>query len=131
MNLKHFQKHWLYLLCVLFSGILHAQPSAESTSLKVKQFNNITLEASLKPFKKNDKEYIRQVAKEMFIQWYSLLRHTDTVSIMLWTGDGSEILDYRGALTQPLEWAKYMGNPNTEHEVGCGPKELSLHERAY
>ena len=131
MNLKHYQKHWLCLICILFSGILYAQPSPESTSLKGKQFNNITLEASLKPFKKNDKEYIRQVAREMFIQWYSLLRHTDTVSIMLWTGDGSEILDYRGTLTQSLEWAKYMGNPNTEHEVGSGPKELSLHERAY
>ena len=58
----------------------------------------------------------------MFTQWYSLLRHADTVSIMLWTADGSEILDYSGNLTQPLEWAKYMGNPNTEHEVGLGPK---------
>src|SRR6187401_2576266 len=131
MNLKQFQKHYLVLLAILLCSNLYSQPSPESTSLKGKQFNNITLETSLKPFKKNDKDYIRQVAREMFIQWYSLLRHTDTVSIMLWTGDGSEILDYRGALTQPLEWAKYMGNPNTEHEVGSGPKELSLHERAY
>src|SRR5690606_29189783 len=45
--------------------------------------------------------------------------------------DGSEILDYTGNLNQPLEWSKYIGNPNTEYEVGSGPKELSLHERAY
>ncbi len=123
----------LSLLSLRFSFSLIAQtiPLPATSSLKGTPFNNITLEASLKPFKKKDKEYIRLVAKEMFTQWSSLLRHADTVSIMLWTGDGSEILDYRGELTQPLSWAKFMGNPNTDHAVGSGPKELSLHERAY
>ena len=100
-------------------------------TLRGKNFNNITLEASLKPFKKNDKTYIREVAKEMFVQWHAMLRHADTVSVMLWTSDGSEILDYKGTPSQPLEWAQYMGNPNTAHEVNSGPKELSIHERAY
>ncbi len=116
-----------------FAGKTLAQspsPYALST-LKGKSFNNITLEVSLKPFKKNDKTYIREVAREMFVQWHSLLRHADSVSVMLWTSDGSEILDYKGVESQPLEWAKYMGNPNTEHEVNSGPKELSIHERAY
>src|SRR5690606_15617653 len=103
----------------------------ELSTLKGKSFNNITLEASLKPFKVNEKQYIRAVATEMFTQWHSLLRHTDTISVMLWVGDGSEILDYKGTPDQPLEWAMYMGNPNTKHEVGSGPKELSIHERAY
>ena len=76
----------------------------------VKTFNNITLEASLKPFKQKDNKYYKEVAYTMYSQWASLLKHTDTVSIMLWTADGSEILD---------------------HEVGSGPKSLSLHERAY
>ncbi|WP_206077608.1 hypothetical protein [Pontibacter sp. SGAir0037] len=106
-------------------------PALVEESLRGQSFNNITLEASLKPFKKNDKAYIRSVAAEMFSQWGSLLRHADTISVMLWTADGSEILDYSGNLNQPLEWAKYIGNPNTDHEVGSGPKELSLHERAY
>jgi hypothetical protein len=103
----------------------------DNSKLKGQPFHNITLEASLKPFKKNDPAYIRQVAAELFYQWHSLLRHADTVSVMLWTADGSEILDYKGDMRQPLEWARYMGNPNTVHEVGSGPKELSLHERAY
>lgn len=97
----------------------------------IKKFNNITLEASLKPFKKKDKAYYRKVAYTMYSQWSSLLKHTDTISIMLWTADGSEIMDYKGSMKQPLEWAKYIGNPNTKHEVGSGPKNLSLHERAY
>lgn len=123
-----------FFKCVIACGLffpvsLYAQ--YELSPLKGKSFNNITLEASLKPFKVNEKEYIRAVAKEMFTQWHSLLRHTDTVSVMLWTGDGSEILDYNGTMEQPLEWAMYMGDPNTKHEVGSGPVELSIHERAY
>lgn len=102
-----------------------------SSSIKEKSFQNVVLEASLKPFKKNDKAYMQEVAKEIFTQWQPLLRHADTVSVMLWTSDGSEILDYRGTLDQSLEWARYMGNPNTDHEVGSGPEALSLHERAY
>lgn len=96
-----------------------------------KKFQNITLETSLKPFKQKDPSYIAQVAEHMFRQWSNLLIHTDTVSVMLWVSDGSEILEYTGDLRQPLEWAKYIGNPNTNHEIGAGPKELSLHERAY
>lgn len=127
----------IYLAVIFF--LIHGCNSLSKTGvatldispIKGVPFQNITLEASLKPFKKNDKEYIRQVAKEMFTQWSSLLKHADTVSIMLWTADGSEILDYSGNLKQPLEWSKYIGNPNTDHEVGSGPKELSLHERAY
>lgn len=117
---------WLWVAGALLCSATHAQKH-----LKGKPFNNITLEASLKPFKKNDAAYIREVASEMFVQWHSLLRHADTVSVMLWTSDGSEILDYKGDFDQPLEWAMYMGNPNTAHEVGSGPEELSLHERAY
>ncbi|SHM99291.1 hypothetical protein SAMN04488057_10599 [Cyclobacterium lianum] len=119
-------RYWILLLCMLAAGQAKAQ-----NYLKGKPFNNITLEASLKPFKVNEKAYIRAVAHEMFTQWQSLLRHADTVSVMLWTGDGSEILDYKGHPDQPLEWAKYMGNPNTAHEVGAAPESLSLHERAY
>lgn len=102
-----------------------------TSSLTGKRFASITLEASLKPFKQKDPKYYQIVATELFTQWQSLLRHTDTVSVLLWVADGSEILDYQGKLDQPLEWAKYIGNPNTDRPVGFGPKELSLHERAY
>ena len=123
----------LFVLC-LPSGVSHAQvarDNIDNSTLKGQNFNNITLELSLKPFKKNHTDYIRAVAKEIFTQWYSLLRHSDTISVMLWTADGSEILDYSGDLREPLEWARYLGNPNTNHEVGSGPEELSIHERAY
>lgn len=99
--------------------------------LQKNRFHNITLEMSLKPFKINDKVYIRQVANELFAQWSALIRHADTISVMLWASDGSEILDYNGNVNQPLEWGKYMGNPNSGRDVGSGPNELTIHERAY
>jgi hypothetical protein len=127
---------YITVLCCVCYGCITTYKQKPLTqlgtdNLKGVPFQNITLEASLKPFKKNDKEDIQRVAAEMFTQWSSLLRHADTISIMLWTSDGSEILDYTGDLNQPLEWSKYIGNPNTEHAIGSGPKELSLHERAY
>lgn len=118
---------WITLLLAPLAVLAQPQPS----TLKGVPFNNITLEVSLKPFRKNDKAYIRETAREMFTQWHSMLRHADTVSVMLWTGDGSEILEYKGDPAQRLEWARYIGNPNTAHPVGSGPKELSIHERAY
>lgn len=130
-------KNILFFLLLLgisiLSGSIFAQNhlGVEDPALQKNRFQNITLEMSLKPFKVNNKAYIREVADEVFTQWSALIRQADTVSVMLWTSDGSEILDYKGNLDQPLEWAKYIGNPNTGHEVGSGPKELSLHERAY
>ncbi len=57
-------------------------------------FKAVNLEMSLKPFKRKDDEYIRGVCKKVFEQWHPLLKGRETVSIMLWTADGSEILDY-------------------------------------
>ena len=48
-------------------------------AIQKNRFHNITLEMSLKPFKKNNEAYIREVASEVFIQWSALLRQTDTV----------------------------------------------------
>jgi hypothetical protein len=106
-------------------------PGIDVGNPPVTDFNNITMEMSLKPFKRNDPKYIEEVARTVFLQWKQLLKHSDTVSVMLWTSDGSEILSYTGEPGQRLEWAMYIGNPNTNHEVNSKPETLSLHERAY
>ena len=56
-------------------------------------FNTVTLEISLKPFKRTDDEYIRSVCREVFAQWRPLLKGRKNRGIMFWTSDGSEILD--------------------------------------
>lgn len=128
-------KSYLMILIVLIFGTCSPQRSTNSTievgNTPMQGFDNITFEISLKPFKKNDKAYIETVCRTIYTQWAALIKHTDTISFMFWTGDGSEILDYRGTPKQELEWGKYIGNPNTEHPVNSGPETLSLHERAY
>ncbi len=59
-------------------------------------YQNITLEMSVKPFKQTDGTYIEQICKNVFQQWRPLVKHAQNVSVLLWTSDGSEILDYDG-----------------------------------
>ncbi len=77
----------------------------------MKKMKNITLEVSLKPF---DKAYgeIENVCRQIYAQWDSLLRCTETVSIMLWTADGSEILEYKGELDEEFEWCCHIFTAN-------------------
>ena len=104
----------------------------DAAFIRGKPFKNVTLEMSLKPFKKNDPAYIRGVCREVFTQWAPLIRHADQVSVMMWTADGSEILNYTGDPTQRLEWAMYIGNPNSGRAVGSEPDApLSIHDRAF
>ena len=73
---------------------------------------NITLEMSLKPFKQTDDKYIEDVCKGFFTQWSPLLKEADTVSVLLWAADGSEILDYTGEMDKSFEWAYLVGGAN-------------------
>lgn len=92
-------------------------------------FRSITLEMSLKPFKKTNDEYIKKVCAQVFEQWYPLIKNREIVSIMLWTADGSEILDYSGDLDDKFEWACYLGNANKELANDEDYAGLILHEK--
>ncbi|MDW7658302.1 MAG: hypothetical protein SCM11_14130, partial [Bacillota bacterium] len=75
----------------------------------MKNLRNLTLEVSLKPFWDTAPAAMEAVARQIFTQWGTLIRHADQVSVLLWTADGSEILDYSGDLDEPFDWARYMG----------------------
>ena len=75
-------------------------------------FKHITLEISLKPFKETNDEYIRNVCINVYKQWMSLIKNCETVSIMLWASDGSEILEYTGNEDEEISWCKYIGTAN-------------------
>ncbi|MBI5831582.1 MAG: hypothetical protein HZB16_04630 [Armatimonadetes bacterium] len=90
--------------------------------------DNVTLELSLKPFWEPD---IDAVCRRLFAQWKPLTDRARMVSVMLWTADGSEILDYRGTLDAPLEWARYIGGANPRHPMAGDPEGVCLHSRAY
>ena len=92
-------------------------------------FKNITLEVSLKPFKQTDNEYIHNVCRAVFRQWYPLLKDREEVSVMMWTADGSELLDYSGNMDDTFEWACYIGNANKPLSVTDDDMERSIHSK--
>ncbi|MBQ7038987.1 MAG: hypothetical protein IJN39_00295 [Clostridia bacterium] len=92
-------------------------------------FKNVTLEISLKPFKRTDSEYIRKVCSGIFRQWQALLENRETISVMLWVGDGSEILDYAGNMDDKFEWCRFIGTANLPYLEKDAPLETSLHKR--
>lgn len=93
-------------------------------------FKSVTLEVSLKPFKKTDDGYIRSVCEEIFAQWRPLVKDAETVSVMMWTADGSEILDYSGSLEDSFEWCYFVGQAQLPFEEG-GRLDENLHKKKY
>jgi hypothetical protein len=86
---------------------------------------------SLKPFRSIDKHAIRSVCEHVFRQWAALLRRVDACAVMLWTADGSEILDYRGRMSDEIEWARYIGSANpSKLPPKADPSEIDIHEQA-
>ncbi len=75
---------------------------------------NVTLEISLKPFRDLSDAGIRAVCETLYRQWVPLFKDVETVAVMFWSADGSEILEYKGRLDEKFEWAKYIGVANPE-----------------
>ena len=95
------------------------------------KLKNVTLEMSLKPFKDNSEQTARDVCRRLFQQWSALTRHADMISVMLWTADGSEILDYKGKPDDKFDWARYIGLANPRRNTSGDGKGLALHSRPY
>lgn len=94
-------------------------------------FKSIALEVSLKPFKKTDKEFIRETCKGIFEQWRPLLKNREQISIMFWTGDGSEILEYSRDLNKSFEWAYFIGTANLPLSTEEDDPAISLHSKKH
>ena len=103
-------------------------PWPDSPNLEGRAFERVTFEMSPKPFRRMDEAYVRKVCTDLFRQWASLTRRVDAVAVMLWTADGSEILDYRGSRNDEVEWARYIGIANRpEKAPGDDPERKGLH----
>lgn len=94
---------------------------------------NFTLEVSLKPFYSLDQECFETVARQIFTHWRDSIDLAETVSILFWSSDGSEILDYQGDMDAIFEWAKYIGgaNPRMGWDQVNDPKRINLHATYY
>ncbi len=72
----------------------------------------VCLETSLKPFKSFDESYIENVCRKLFKDWEKLTDKAQSVAVMLWTADGSEILEYSGDLSQEFDYCDVIGIGN-------------------
>ena len=97
------------------------------------QFKSVTLEMSLKPFKKTEEGYMRRVIETIFKQWHILTDGAKEISVLLWTADGSEILEWGGNLDARLEWSHYLGGANNLEgwDQENDPERICLHSRCY
>ena len=92
-------------------------------------YDRITLEMSLKPFRSMEPKEVRAVCVNLFRQWEPLTRRAGSSAVMLWTADGSEILDYQGQMDGEIQAAQYIGIGNpTQKALQKGPQGKSLHE---
>jgi hypothetical protein len=92
----------------------------------------VTLEMSLKPFRDGfTPDVVERICRELFRQWDALTRHAEAVQVMLWSSDGSEILEYAGDLDAEMAWAQYIGGANRSHTFAYDPKREALHARHY
>lgn len=76
------------------------------------KLRNVTLELSAKPFQNDSEEMMYAVGRTLFRQWSPLTAEADTISVLLWLADGSEILEYTGDLEQTFEWGYWQGIAN-------------------
>ncbi|MBQ0105965.1 MAG: hypothetical protein KBT47_08035, partial [Armatimonadetes bacterium] len=78
----------------------------------MKNLKNFTLELSPKPFFDTEKETAGKVIENMFFQWDYMCRKAESISVLLFLADGSEILEFSGDLNQTFEWAYWLGVAN-------------------
>jgi len=116
-------------------------------------FQRVTLEMSLKPFYDTSPETREAVCRNLFMQWLPLCKDAERVSVLLWIGDGSEMLEFTGDMTDTFEWACWLGSvaasmlrdeeesvdeDHTADDQGLGlhgasadPNGIGLHRHAY
>lgn len=99
----------------------------------MQNLKRVCLELSLKPFKSTEPEYVRSVCRTAFTQWKELIGEAEKVAVMMWTSDGSELLDYKGNPEDTFEWDRFIGgaNPRQTWNKVADPDGRGLHTRNY
>ena len=80
----------------------------------------LTLEISLKPFLRKKTENYESIAIELFRQWQPVIINAEKISILLWAGDGSEILEFRDDMAQTFDWGQIHWHD--QQKTDCGTK---------
>lgn len=83
----------------------------------MKKLQDVQLEFSLKPLRSAREEDIVFLAKEVTRMWRSLLCHAEQLSILLWVGDGTEMLEYDRDMNRHFPWGMWIGRGSNPHHV--------------
>ena len=97
------------------------------------RFKRVCLEVSLKPFGLDISENgIRDTCLKLFDIWHELIMRSNSISVLLWVSDGSEILEYDGDMFSEFDWARYIGIGNPKKELPpWDPEGKELHSRPF
>lgn len=77
--------------------------------MKPNAYRRVCLETSLKPFTKLDPASIVATCNRLWSNWDRLVERVDEILILLWVGDGSEVLQWQGDLKASLPHADSIG----------------------
>jgi hypothetical protein len=83
------------------------------------KIERVVFEMSLKPFK--DRNF-KEKCEEILEKWESMIKIADRISILLWVGNGSEIIEWDGKYNKEINWARYIGFCNLDY--GAYPPEI-------
>ena len=95
------------------------------------RFRSVTLEMTLKPLRDPSDAAMREVCRTLARQWRPLIQDADSLAVLLFAADGSEILEYTGDASAEIEWARYIGFDNPAGPIPGDPGNEALHSRAY
>ncbi|MBQ7721441.1 MAG: hypothetical protein IJT64_00880 [Kiritimatiellae bacterium] len=79
---------------------------------------NLTLEISSKALHDQSPGAVERAFRTAFRQWRPLADRAKRLSVLLWTADGSELLDWSGDFTDTFEWACWCGCANRPPPTG-------------
>lgn len=88
-------------------------------------FRRGTLEFGPKSLIQKDDAFLDNFFTELFRTYRQLLKHCDTVSLVCWLGDGTEMLQYNGTPDQVVPWSFWQG---FAHPVGDPPRPPVLYK---
>jgi len=73
------------------------------------RYKRVTLETSLKPFGGLSDDATAATCDKLWTNWQRLIERADEVCVLLWTGDGGDICQWRGDFDDALPWANQIG----------------------
>jgi hypothetical protein len=79
------------------------------------------MELSLKPFLKTDQASVLAAAAAVMEAWAAMAARAEEVAVLLWVGDGSDILGWHGDLDERLAWSRHIGFCNYDEPGAYDP----------